>query len=48
MAITTQTQNGVGGALSAGAVGGGADSVWKLNVADQSLGAGSMDIIRQK
>jgi len=48
MAITTQTHSGVGAASSAGGASGGAASVWKLNVADQSLGAGSIAIIRQK
>ena len=36
MAITTQTQTGVGAGFS-GVTGAGAPSVWKLKVADQSL-----------
>ena len=47
IAITTQTHSGVGAALS-GTSGSGAASVCKLKVADQSLGAGSRAITRQK
>ncbi len=52
MAMITQTHTGVAGAAGAAASGAGADSVWKLNVADQSLGIGwpliSMALTRQK
>jgi hypothetical protein len=47
-AITTQTQTGVGGAAGGPFSTAGAASVKKLKVADQSLGAGSTDITRQK
>lgn len=48
IAITTQTHSGVAGAFGAASGAAGAASVWKLKVADQSLGAGSRDITRQK
>jgi hypothetical protein len=38
----------LGGSGASGGTGVGAASVWKLNVADQSLGAGSSAITRQK
>ncbi len=50
MAITTHAQSGVSGCIAGGDAwgGGGGVSVWKLKVADQSLGAGSRAITRQK
>jgi len=38
MAMMTQTQIGVAGSAGAGAGGAGGSLVWKLKVADQSLG----------
>jgi len=50
IAITTHAQSGVSGCIAGGGVGGGGGdaSVWRLKVADQSLGAGSKAITRQK
>jgi len=49
MTITTHAQSGVcGGDVGAADGDGGAASVWKLKVADQSLGAGSSAITLQK
>jgi len=48
MAMITHTHSGVAGASAGAAGAAGLGSVWKLNVALQSLGTGSTAITRQK